>query len=457
MVERMSEVAQWQAVAAVAAAAPLWPIDSFVSSEAEQIDALVALQRLQAWADAQQLRLLAAMAAPDSDDLSRELVAAEVGCALRLAPATVDAKLREATELRHRLPATLALLETGEITARHASVLAEAVAALADELAAAVEQRVLERAPQQTVAAFRRSVQRAVLAVDPRSADERHRAKMADRRVCVRPIPDGMAEFWALLPADGAATLIATLNAMAAGRIAGDERTADQRRADALVELASGALTGALPTQHGRRPAVGVIVAASTLLGIDDEPGELDGYGPIPAAMARALAFDPTGTWRRLVTEPATGRLLDYGTSTYRPPQDLTDFVIARDRRCRFPGCNRPARRCHIDHQTPYPDGPTAACNCECLCAHHHRLKHESGWTVVGDPAEELLWTSPTVHQYRSPPGEYATPRAAPAAGPEGGAGPEGAAGPEGGAGPEWRPASEAGPAPAPTEDPPPF
>lgn len=399
-------------VAAVAAAAPFWSVDAFELSEPARVDALLAVQQLQAWADAQQLRLLAAMCPPEADELTRDLVATEVGCALRLSPATVDARLQVAQTLATRLPSTLALLEAGAITARHAGVLVEAVTPLTDELAARVEARVLERAPAQTPAAFRASVHRAVLAVDARSAEERHRVAVEDRRVCMRPVADGMAELWALLPADGAAVVMNTLSAIAAGKVAGESRTADQRRADALVDLATVAMVGGgLPSQQGRRPAVQVTVAASTLLGLDDEPGELEGYGPIPAALARALAHDPSGTWRRLLTDPA-GRLLDYGQRTYKPPQPLTDFVIARDRRCRFPGCNRSARRCHIDHQTPFgrAGGTTEPGNCEALCQHHHRLKHETGWVVRGNPADELSWISPTGHRYRSPPGEYPTP-----------------------------------------------
>jgi hypothetical protein len=403
----MSGAAAWDVTVAVAAAAPIWPLDAFELSDSGRVDALVALQRLRGWADAQELRLIAAMSAP-GDDVAAELAEAEIGCALRLSPVAVGAKLQLADELTRRLPATLAALEAGTITARHVSVLVDAVTQLDDEVAARVEARVLAKAPTQTPAAFRAAVQRAVLAVDPRGAQERHEQVVPDRRVCGRPGNDGMGELWALLPLDGLATVMTSVNAVAAATIVGDERTMDQRRADALIALAEqGLLDPSLPSQQGRRPAVQVTVAASTLAGADEQPGELDGYGPIPSAMARALAYDPTGTWRRLITDPQ-GRLLDYGRSTYRPPQDLTDFVVARDRRCRFPGCNRTARRCHIDHQHPYDaGGSTAPCNCQCLCEHHHRLKHQAGWTVVGDPADTLLWTSPTGHQYRSPPGEY--------------------------------------------------
>jgi hypothetical protein len=53
---------------------------------------------------------------------------------------------------------------------------------------------------------------------------------------------------------------------------------------------------------------------------------------------------------------------------------------------------------------------PTDAGNCECLCNRHHHLKHEAGWTVTGNPNDELTWTSPTGHTYRAPPGHYDLP-----------------------------------------------
>src|SRR4051812_2323004 len=194
----MSGAADVEAVAAIAAAAPLWPVGAFALSEAGRVDALLALQALAGWVQAQQLRLLAAMAPPDAGELDRELAAVEIGCALRLPPATVTARLQAAGELVHRLPASLALLEAGQISIRHANVLVEAVAPLPDELTARVEARVLKRAPSQTVAAFRAAVHRAVLALDPRSADDRHRHQMAERRVCGRDVGDGMGQLWAL-------------------------------------------------------------------------------------------------------------------------------------------------------------------------------------------------------------------------------------------------------------------
>src|SRR3979490_1898575 len=85
---------------------------------------------------------------------------------------------------------------------------------------------------------------------------------------------------------------------------------------------------------------VQVTVPADTLLGASDQPGELAGYGSIPAALARRLAEDPRATWRRLLTDPADGSLLDYGRRTYRPPVGLDEHIRARDVTRRSPAAN---------------------------------------------------------------------------------------------------------------------
>jgi hypothetical protein len=165
---------------------------------------------------------------------------------------------------------------------------------------------------------------------------------------------------------------------------------------------------------HGGRRAAGttrtlvqVTVPLSTLMGLDDQPGELAGYGAIPAGVARDIAAG--GTWKRLLTDPLSGTLLNYGRTTYRPPAGLADFVRARDHTCVFPGCSRPADACDIDHRKPHPEGPTSEDNLECLCRHHHRLKHEAGWTVEYHNGVHT-WTTPDGHRYHRQPHPIAEP-----------------------------------------------
>jgi hypothetical protein len=92
------------------------------------------------------------------------------------------------------------------------------------------------------------------------------------------------------------------------------------------------------------------------------------------------------------------------GRTAYTPSAALADLVRARDVTCRFPGCRQPADRCDLDHVVPWPDGPTAADNLAALCRHHHRLKHQTQWTVRAGPAGDLTWTAPTGHAYTTIP-----------------------------------------------------
>jgi uncharacterized protein DUF222 len=264
---------------------------------------------------------------------------------LRIAPSTATVRVALARRLAGPLLATRQALLAGQITARHAAVLAEAVRPVDDATGTAVQDRVLSKGADDTVAEFARRVRRAVLILDPAGQEQRHCAAVDQRRVVITPDDDGMAQLWALLPAVGAATVGAALNALAAesrkGRD-GEARTADQRRADALVTMADAVLADPKRERHqGQAPAIQVTVAASTLIGQDDQPGELAGYGPISATTARRLATDENAKWRTLLTDDA-GQLIEVGRRSYRPRQVLRDFIVARDRSCTFPVAHNP-------------------------------------------------------------------------------------------------------------------
>ena len=121
----------------------------------------------------------------------------------------------------------------------------------------------------------------------------------------------------------------------------------------------------------------------------------------VPAMTAWALAAG--GTWRRLVTDPASGVVIDVGRTRYRPPAGLADLVRARDRACVFPTCQTPAERCDIDHLAAWSQGGTTSLdNLATLCEAHHRLKHTPGWALTRDQASGILsWHTPdkTVYQ----------------------------------------------------------
>jgi hypothetical protein len=498
------------------------------------VELIQAWERLASWVAAQQLAAIAELARRRPRDLLdrpagrvdlghpglpeiSEFAVDELAAALRLSRPAAGARLHAAVELR-RLPGTAAALRDGAIDMPKVRAVVDAVGALDDATAQAVEERVLTRADRQTVGQLRASLARAVLAVDAAAAEERHQRAVAGRQVTVRPLPDGMAELWALLPADAAAAVYERIDRVARGAPARDPRGMDARRADALVTavLAPGLPVAGVPVAGvpgagvpgagvpgagvpgagvpgagvpgagvpgARVPAAGlraagwaancasgdgsaahavarlragpagvgassaaagaaisgpsaraagaaaglsaavagdvvaaagagweiairsvvhITVPAATALGLGDEPGELAGHGPIPRSMARRLAG--AGAWRKVTVDPATGVVLGVGRTAYSPSAALADLVRTRDRTCRFPGCRQPARRCDLDHVVPWPAGPTTAGNLAALCRHHHRLKHQTQWTVRAGPAADLLWTSPTGHRYRTTP-----------------------------------------------------
>lgn len=381
-------------------------LDPEALSDAGRVDLLVAFERHIAMLQAAQQQVLASLDGRALDwsgkrvvDYTRE----QVGAALRLSPGTAERRLSVARALVDRLPTTLELFRSGQVTYLHAMKLAEAVTPFDDESAGKIEERALRRAPEQSLSQFGVSLRRTVIATDPRRAEQRHQDAIAERRVVFTPQDDGITELWALLPADGAALIEAVLNSLAGGQT--DARSADQRRADALLDVFARVLGDpSLPEAHGQRPAINVTVSIGTLLGCDDQPARLDGYGPITAALARRLATDETGTWRRLVTDEA-GQLLDYGRKTYRPPANLADHVIARDKTCTFPGCRRMAKLCDLDHGETWRDGgATSDANVTAVCQRHHNARHDAGWRARLTPDRSYAWTSPTGHTYVTPP-----------------------------------------------------
>jgi len=380
-----------------------------------RVDALAALEKQLSWLQARQHRFLAVMAQDPpvpspAGEPDKQWVREDVACALRLSYGTAANRLAVATELS-RLPGTLDLQERGEITGHQSRALAEATMTLDDVTARKVEKAVLAKAPDQALSNFRRSVTRAVLKLAPQTAEQAHERGMAERRVVRSPSAAGMSEIWMLLPDAGATVVMTAIDALARRAQPDDPRTTDQRRADAAIQMAidtlHGSSSGELPREHGMRPTIQVCVALSTLLGLDEQPGELAGSGPIPALVARKLAADPTGTWRRLVTDEL-GKLIHYGRTTYRPPKDLADHVIARDRTCRFPHCARQACRCDLDHVKPWErSGETSEPNLMSVCCRHHHLKHNAGWTPRRLDDGSIEWTSPTRHTYLEPAATY--------------------------------------------------
>jgi hypothetical protein len=204
--------------------------------------------------------------------------------------------------------------------------------------------------------------------------------------------------------------------------------------------------------QRLRNPVtITIHIPMTTLLELDHRSGWLEGYGPVTAEHTRLLvpmaglrqlyvahdsglplALDPI-THPALYDQPPEGpeagqvaqqvrdRLLAMLGPTgiahdteprHDPSTALTTFVETRDQTCLGIGCNHPARRSDKDHETRWPEGPTAAWNLSSKSPRCHHAKHH-GWTThrqdTGTQAGTTTWTSPLGHTY-SKPGVWTAP-----------------------------------------------
>jgi len=469
-------------------------IHPYELSPSGRIDYLAALEKQNGWLQALMQTAFVAIADDQResleygesgvDDEERE----EIAAALRLSPATAQAKMDTARILVNQLPATCAALASGEISVAHATVIARESAPLLRggidrEVIAQIEKSAIANAEFHTPAQVANKIRTAVSRALPTECEESFARAHELRKVSCYPERDGMATVIALLSAPDAQSVliaierhlqrkdrealqssssrnsIATQNSTSLQTSATTQNSSattqnslsrgtdlansaeipnpwrvDNRRADAFVEIINEFLTSDVLDQAatdqtatdqtatdqtdltnrnlskqkqiknlGRKPVtINVTIDLPTLLNMAENPGQLSGYGPIPASLARELAAD--GNWKRFITDPTSGELLDIGRKSYRPSQHLVDFLIARDRTCRFPGCRYPAHRSDIDHVTPWDDGgKTTPENLGSLCRRHHRLKTHGGWKVTSASDGSCEWISPNGKHYLVP------------------------------------------------------
>lgn len=400
----------------IGALTELLAIDPFTLIRGARIDYLAALERQTSWLQAAMQRAIVAVAGDEPtraedlwagvDDAERE----DVASALRLSGSSAQMRIDVARTLVNHLPNTCSALAAGEISPAHATVIArETASAIRDGLSPLalyqIEERALSHAEFHTPAQVANKVRTTLARIAPEEFESTVSKARDTRRVSCYRESDGMSTIVAILPAEDAQIVMSAIESFVLrGSVDNDDRNMDMKRADALTALASWALAqSADEVRPHRRPiTVNVTIDLPTLMGLAENPGQLAGYGAIPASLARALASD--ATWRRFITDPATGALLDFGRESYQPPQPLVDFLLARDRTCRFPGCRAPARLADIDHAQNWESGgATSAQNLGVLCRRHHRLKTHGGWQLESKSDGSCVWSSPEGKSYFVP------------------------------------------------------
>lgn len=410
----------------------------------ESLDALIG------WAQAQKARavtrfesLVTRDVEPDGSlsdicdpQMAFRLVASELGALLSLPPLTAQRLVLDSFTLCSECPAVLADLEAGRLSYRKAQIICSTVVSLPEPTRIKLENLLLSEANGLTAAQLERKARRLYEGMVPEAElAVRHRRARNDRRVTLEPQQDGMCFLGARLPAPEGQAIFTGLTACARSEQAdGDPRTMDQLRTDIFTSLLLGGNSAAQEserpgpgsthsednvqshssTSHRKttsRPAaplgprlkaeVMVLVNAETLLGLDNKPAELHGYGPISAESARELVRS-IGHWTGLLHKGSTGEVLNVGRQRRVPP-GLRRWLQARDSTCRFPGCSANVLTAEIDHTVPWArGGPTAHGNLECLCRKHHAFKTAGFWTARQPEPGLLEWTSPAGRKYQT-------------------------------------------------------
>ena len=305
------------------------------------------------------------------------------------------------TALVDLLPATLAAVTAGALSWEHAEVIAKHADGLDGEALVSYDARLAVLAAEVNPKQLDRKARHEVELAQPSTAVERAEKSAATRRIYVDPAADGMAYLTLFAPAPEVHAIADRAARLAAGlRAAGDPRSMGHLKLDVLCDLMLNGETSVPGAPRGVRGRVHIMVPAMTLLGIGEEAAILRGYGPIDPATAAQLTAEAT-SWRRILTDPITGRILTTDPRDYRPTARMIDHARLVHPTCVFPGCTVPSERADIDHTEDHAfGGHTTPENLAPLSQEHHKVKHHTRWQIVQNGDDTLTATSPAGYEY---------------------------------------------------------
>ncbi|QHF25427.1 DUF222 domain-containing protein [Rathayibacter sp. VKM Ac-2804] len=344
----------------------------------------------------------------ETRDLVERSIRAELAVAFGVSERDVSGRLETAQMLMEHLPLTRALLRDARILWEVGEAIRRTASSLPEGSRAALDERASDAAVTMTTTQLRRALRRWREELHEQPLAERHTRAREDRAVRITPDVDGMATLCVHGPAPAVTGAYDRLRRIARTlRDDGDPRTLQQLSADAAIDLlCDGDIAGTTPDAERRpdptfvpgiRAEVRLTLAASTAVGLDDAPAELDGYGPVPAEIAREL-IRTAASFTRVLTDSDTGAVVSVGRTWRVPPPQMRLHLQLRDQTCRFAGCTRPAATSEVDHTIEWSNGgETSLDNLVMLCTAHHHVRHGEQWSYVKDDSDgTITWTTPT-------------------------------------------------------------
>jgi hypothetical protein len=373
-------------------------IDPTALSDVDRVRYLTAAERVNAAGAARTLAGVHALAdsyaALDLEEMADSHAGAvlELRAALRWTRRAAESELALADDLLVRVPTVYLALCEGRIDRRRAAVFARYTAHLAVAHARQVADSLLDDAHRWTTGQLIERIRRACVEADPQSHIEQRRTAHTERRFVSWPEPDGTLSILlsGLDPVRGQAIVDRVGRIARSLNVAGEPRTADQLRADVAADLLAG-------FDLGPGGGVHLTVDLETLAGMVEGSGELAGYGPVAADIARQLATQlEDGSWSWAVSHPGHGSPIATGSTRRRPRADQTRSIRTAHPTCVAPGCRMPAVSCDLDHTEPWSEGgPTSPDNLAPLCRRDHSTRHRAGWRYSRRADGDHTWTSP--------------------------------------------------------------
>jgi hypothetical protein len=261
------------------------------------------------------------------------------------------------------LPKVAQALGAGEIGYQSVAVICHLREKLAEKAEQLVEEDWVGWARQYSVHALRDVARYARHVVDPDGFLKDENENFEQRRLHISQV-GSMFVLDAVLDPVGGAALKTAIDSLSKRHAPDDDRTSPQRRADALSEM--------------------VFHVTTTLEGLKGELGapasDLENGMPISSKTVERLACD--GCLSRVLM--ADSVVIDVGHATRSISPSQKRALRARDKHCRFPGCDRPVGWTAAHHVEFWSTGgPTDLPNLVSLCSYHHKCVHEGGWQVV--------------------------------------------------------------------------
>ncbi len=391
--------------------AVLSSIDVRALSGHDRVAVMAAYQRMASHYQAQLYAAMASVADAVSDtlredgetdlELAEQASSSEIRAALRLTRRAADSELAIARSFQTRLPEVWEALLDGRIDRRRANLIVHRTDHLSMAEARQVAHTALTRASDLTTGQLTAWIRRLCAESDPDDARNRFESAVEQRRVVLDASFDGTAHLHLMdLPPDRATRIRDRIDSIARGLKSYTEiRSMDQLRADVALDL----LDPSSSSRSGRRGALVMTVDLATLVGLADHAGDLGGYGPVIADVARQVAeSSASDEWRFVVTDQDR-RPIHVGTTRRRPTASQRRLVESAFATCVFPGCRIPATQCDLDHRTPWVEGgQTTTGNLAPLCRHDHRMRHRAGWSYLQSGEGHHEWVSPLGHRYPS-------------------------------------------------------